>query len=119
MPSEQSEQLRLARALDAARLAWFHVPNGGSRRHLEAARLKASGVKAGVPDVVIVTRPPRYPAMPGVVLELKTEQGRVSPEQEEWLRRFDALGWATVVAYGADDALEQLEALGFWFERGH
>ena len=31
----------------------FRIPNGGSRHPAEAARLKAQGVKAGVPDLCI------------------------------------------------------------------
>lgn len=29
----------------------FHIPNGGKRGKAEAARFKAEGVKAGVPDI--------------------------------------------------------------------
>ena len=31
----------------------YHVPNGGRRNAREAAMLKAEGVKAGVPDIVL------------------------------------------------------------------
>ncbi len=33
---------------------WWHTPNGGARSKAEAGAFKAQGVKAGVPDVVIV-----------------------------------------------------------------
>ena len=31
----------------------YHIPNGGSRNKAEAARLKAQGVKPGVPDICL------------------------------------------------------------------
>ena len=31
----------------------YHIPNGGKRDKLEAARLKLEGVKAGVPDLCL------------------------------------------------------------------
>ena len=32
----------------------FHVPNGGSRHKIEAARMKPMGVVAGVPDLMLI-----------------------------------------------------------------
>lgn len=35
-------------------LKWMHhIPNGGSRNKIEAVRLKAQGVKRGVPDIFL------------------------------------------------------------------
>ena len=113
MPSELSEQVNLARELDRAHICWFHVPNGGSRKGREAVSLRLSGVKAGIPDVLIVDRPPSYPSLPGVALELKSLKGHTSPEQEHWLRAFASRGWATIVAYGYEDAIAQLRVLGY------
>lgn len=33
---------------------WFHPPNGGSRSKAEAGAFKAMGVKAGVPDIIVI-----------------------------------------------------------------
>lgn len=108
---ELSEQIALARVLDCARLTWCHVPNGGYRSTREAVSLRQSGVKAGVPDVLLFT--PSSGAPRGVALELKRSKGAVRDEQREWLMALAACGWATVVAYGADDAVAQLRALGY------
>jgi len=115
-PSEQSEQIALARRLDCARprILWAHVPNGGSRDQREVQKLRASGVKAGVPDVLVFTPTAKAPC--GVALELKAEgkgYGDVADEQREWLAGLAAYGWATVVAFGCDDAVGQLRALGY------
>ena len=56
---------------------WFHPPNGGARSKAEAGIFKAMGVKAGVPDLIIIYRG-RV-----VAIELKGEKGRLSPAQKE------------------------------------
>lgn len=43
LPSERFPELALL----------YHVPNGGSRNKIEAARLRAQGVKSGVPDLCL------------------------------------------------------------------
>ena len=45
----------------------------------------------GFPDLVLV-RPPEF-----LVVELKTELGQTTPEQDEWLALFDACGLETMV----------------------
>ena len=109
--SELHEQIALARALDHARVLWCHVPNGGYRSRREAVSLAQSGVKPGVPDVLIFT--PTAAAPKGTALELKKPKGSVSEEQRGWLSALAACGWATVVAYGYEDAIGQLKAIGF------
>ena len=51
--SEADEQRVVVEWCDWMRIPVFHIPNGGSRHKAEAARLKAQGVKAGVPDLCI------------------------------------------------------------------
>lgn len=53
----------------------FHVPNGGKRSKIEALQLKASGVVAGVPDLIILNNGKAYG------LELKTEIGAIRDTQ--------------------------------------
>jgi hypothetical protein len=54
----------------------FHVPNGGFRNLKEAAKLKAMGVVAGVPDLLLVNNGAL------VAFELKTPTGRLSDKQK-------------------------------------
>ncbi|WP_448043737.1 VRR-NUC domain-containing protein [Bradyrhizobium liaoningense] len=58
-------------------VVYFHVPNGGGRSAIEGARLKQSGVKAGVPDLIFLAHQRFY------CLELKEPggNGRLSPAQ--------------------------------------
>lgn len=73
---DRSGQPRTKPAL-APNVVYFHVPNGGTRNAAEGARLKASGVKAGVPDLVFLAHQRFY------CLELKEPggNGRLSPAQ--------------------------------------
>jgi len=122
-PSELSEQIRLVARLERAGIVFFHVPNGGRRSRVEAITLKKSGVRRGVPDLVIPVPPAQLhcsrcmrPAVVGAVVELKRADGKPSDvrvEQRHWLELFEANGWLAIVAFGADDAAEQLRRGGY------
>jgi len=120
-PREASEQAALFRWLRRHRIAAFAVPNGGLRPGRGGVSLRAQGVERGVPDLLIIDRPPHRLDFVGVALELKRTNGKPSdlrPEQREWLERFDSRGWASAVAYGADAAIGWLRSLGFGPRRG-
>lgn len=86
---------------------WFHVPNGGARHAVVAAKLKGQGVMAGVPDLVIIHGGKSYG------LELKaTRRGRLSRQQSQMHDRMRTAGAAVATAYGVDEALDQLKAWG-------
>lgn len=89
-------------------LYWFHVPNGGSRHMLEAVKLKAMGVKAGVPDLCLIAGGKPY------FLELKTTKGRISDVQKLAAEMATNAGATYAVARGLDAALAQLEAWGMF-----
>ncbi len=77
----------------APKVVYFHVPNGGDRNAFEAKRLKQSGVKAGVPDLVFLAHQRFY------CLELKEPggKGRLNPAQVAMHPRLIAAG-ATALA---------------------
>lgn len=85
---------------------WCHVPNGGKRGAVEAARMKGQGVMPGWPDLQI------FYAGDGYFLELKTAKGRLSPSQKIRLFELDMAGQHTAVAYGLDDAIRILKEWG-------
>ena len=47
-------QFKLCEFLRAQKIFHFHVPNGGNRSQREANKFKAIGVKAGIPDLIIL-----------------------------------------------------------------
>lgn len=84
----------------------FHVPNGGSRNKIEAAKLKQMGVRAGVPDLVLPVAKGMYT---GLFIEMKYEKGRLQDSQKEFLHRAAAYGHCCYVCYSAEEAIEVLK----------
>jgi hypothetical protein len=80
--------------------AW-HTPNGGLRNAREAARLKALGVKAGVPDVSLTIAAQGFH---GLYIELKAGKGRVTDEQKTVCEMLIEQGYCVLVAYSWHDA---------------
>ena len=113
--TEHEEQADVVRWLRAHRLVCCAVPNAGRRDPRLAAWLRAEGMAAGVPDLLIFTPPPGS-GVPGTALEMKRAGGKpsdVSPKQRHWLDALEALGWHVLVGYGADNAIRQLGELGY------
>jgi hypothetical protein len=103
---EEIEQARLVRWSHRATvrerlplLAFLHhSPNGGRRDGFTGAQMKALGVKAGFPDLILPV------ASPPLAIEMKTATGRTSPEQDAWIAALRASGWACHVARSAAEA---------------
>lgn len=115
--SEHAEAVALVRACVLAEARHpelgllFAVPNGGHRNPVVAARMKAEGVKRGVPDYMLpVPRGPWH----GLFVELKRERGgRVSEDQRRMIRLLEEQGYRVVVARGWVEAYEAImEYLG-------
>lgn len=81
----------------------YHTPNGGSRNIAEAANLKRMGVKAGVPDLCLPYPSGKYH---GLYIEMKTDTGRQTAAQREYLSWLNQAGYKAVVCHGAEEAIE-------------
>lgn len=81
----------------------YHVPNGGSRNKAEAAKLKRQGVKKGVPDICL---PAARGKFHGLYVELKTDGGKASKEQVEYIKALNRTGYAAEIAHGFEQAVE-------------
>ena len=80
----------------------YHIPNGGKRGKAEAARFKAQGVKAGVPDICLPVPSGKYH---GLYIELKrVKGGRVSAAQEEYIEALRKQGYRVEVCFGMKQA---------------
>ena len=107
---EAAVQRAVCQYMDASpwyRGFWFHTPNERSLRN-EAFVLSGHGVKAGIPDVLVVRPSGRFV---GLALELKREKAppsALSTAQRQWLRTLFACGWYTCVGRGIDEAIEHL-----------
>lgn len=84
----------------------FAIPNGGARHPVVAAKMKAEGVKKGVPDLML---PVAARGFHGLFIEMKDEDGgRMSRAQKEWQVNLMAEGYLHVVCHGWDSARESL-----------
>lgn len=76
-----------------------HCPLGGLRNKREAASLKRTGARAGWPDLDI-----RLVCAGGqrlsILMEVKTEKGKLSREQKDRIHDLQDAGFDVVVCYG-------------------
>lgn len=86
----------------------FHVPNGGVRSKAAGAKFKCMGVKAGVSDLILPV--PRGP-YGSLFVELKTDKprGKVSKNQNAWIKLMNESGNLAVVAYGFKECVAAIE----------
>lgn len=83
----------------------FHIPNGGTRDAVEGRHLKQQGVKPGVPDLCLpVARGPYH----GMYLEMKTADGRATPEQKWWGKSLTNQSYFWEVCHGWESAVVAL-----------
>ncbi len=90
-------------AFDRPELALLYaIPNGGARDAVTGARMKAEGVKAGVPDLFLPVARCGYH---GLFVEMKRRDGgKVSPAQRLWIERLTEQGYLVAVCHGRDAA---------------
>ena len=84
----------------------YHVPNGGKRDVITAARLKAEGVKAGIPDLFL---PVSRKGFHGLYVEMKAKGGRLSDYQKKWIKELEHQGYLVLVCYGWQEASKEIQ----------
>ena len=77
------------------------IPNGGKRAISVAKKLKAEGVKRGVPDLFI-------PELKLWVEMKKVKGGSTSKEQKEWILYLNDCGYKAVVCKGFQAAKQYI-----------
>lgn len=88
-------------------LKWVHhVPNGGQRSKTTAARLKAEGVKAGIPDICIPYGSHGYHSL---YIEMKAPKGRLTDNQKAFKEYAESNNIKFVVCYHWEEAKEEIE----------
>lgn len=85
----------------------YHVPNGGQRSVAVAGKLKAEGVKAGVPDICLPVARGIYH---GLYIELKAGRNKATAEQEWWLSALSEEGYKAILCRGWEMAAEAILA---------
>lgn len=85
----------------------FHCPNaspGGIKYRVNNKRM---GVRSGTPDYMLAVPRGVYH---GAFIEMKSADGRLSPEQETTLEKLREQGYATSICYSTDEARTFIEA---------
>lgn len=82
----------------------FAIGNGGLRNKVVAMSMKAEGVTAGVPDLMI-------PSLHAFIEMKRTKGGQVSPEQYDWIDYLKTIGYNAKVCPGKDAAVEFIKQL--------
>jgi hypothetical protein len=89
--------------LNNPRHSIFAVPNGGTRSKAEAMKFKATGLIAGVSDLIVV-QPNRV-----LFIEVKTPIGRQQPNQIDFQKRVELLGFEYLVVRSLEDFIKCVE----------
>lgn len=84
----------------------FHVPNGGTRGTAEAKHRRESGVKPGAPDLYLPAARGGYHSL---WIEMKTETGKISQNQDWWGEELRAEGNFVEVCHAGESAVRALE----------
>jgi hypothetical protein len=75
----------------------FSVPNGGTRHIREALLLKATGLVAGVSDLIVIKQNEI------IFVEVKTEIGKQSKEQKDFQKIIEKLGFKYILVRSLED----------------
>jgi len=115
-PLEDEEQIRVVQWLDLKKLKYTAVPNSTYTTSWKQKQHNTDlGLHAGFPDLIILI-PPKY-AYDGLghflALEMKRQKTfKISDDQKEWIKALNGLksvNIESVVAHGADEAIEWVE----------
>ena len=83
------------------------IPNGGKRHIGTAMKLKAEGVKPGVPDILLPVSRHGFNAL---WIELKVGKNKPSPNQLYMMHRLTDEGAMCQVCWGAEQAILAIKA---------
>jgi len=104
--TEDNFQKAVARYLDTIGAFWFHCPNGGSRNAIEASKLKGMGVKAGIPDCLVLDQRRGYS---GLAIELKVGYNKPSESQMDVLDKLVHKNWLVIVCWSLDEVITMID----------
>lgn len=89
----------------------FAIPNGGLRDQITAGRLRAEGVKRGVPDILL---PVTNRCYAGLFIEMKRRKtgdkrkGETSPDQDNFHVHLKSASYKVVTCYTWQEARDEI-----------
>lgn len=115
--SEHDEQVELFRLAEMhtnkhpSLALLFAIPNAGKRSYIVGARMKAEGLRAGVPDIFLPAVrycKPECEMLGGLFIEMKIKGNRPTMLQRHWQEALRYAGYRVVVAYGWQEAWDAI-----------
>lgn len=88
----------------------FAIPNGGLRHTAVAMQMKAEGVTAGVPDLMV-------PSLKAFIEMKRVKGSQISVEQSDWLTYLKSVGYHAKVCKGKDEAIEFIKEIVVAFKK--
>ncbi len=110
-PTEDQEQIaliKLAQHHPITRDYLASYPIEGFRHIKTAILLKRKGARDGYPDLQLLYPSNGYHGLLIELKRLKPRKGVLSPNQKVWIARLRDAGYYVDVAYGADEAWQQI-----------
>lgn len=117
--NEHKEQCAVIQYCDVMKILCFAIPNASALSYLDRiaakrnmAKLKKEGLRVGIPDLFIPQ--PSAAGHHGLFIEMKkpktsTPAGKTSKEQEWWQTQLQLHGYISVICYGANEAINEIE----------
>jgi hypothetical protein len=88
----------------------FAIPNGEARTGFAGARLKAAGVRPGVPDIFLPVASVKAGInIPGLFIEMKRPEGQLSKEQSQYFWFLKQQGYRCEECHGWEAAVVVIE----------
>ena len=106
----QAAVIRWAKSMEAVdprlRLL-FAIPNAAKRSPGLAASMKAEGLKAGVPDLMLpIGFHDAERLYYGLFIEMKIRPNRVTEDQQKWINDLRAVGYRVEVCWSEFEAIQ-------------
>jgi hypothetical protein len=83
----------------------FAIPNAGKRSMKTGARMKAEGLKAGVPDMCL---PVARHGFTGLWIEMKQRGNKPTERQTAWAFALRSQGHKVALCYSAEEAINTI-----------
>lgn len=113
VPSEHQSQCAVIswwrlvhKGYELPEFALFAIPNGGARDRITGSRLKAEGVRPGIPDLMLAAR---NRLCAGLFIEMKKIGNQTKAVQKEALAHLRLAGYACEVCWTADAAIATIK----------
>lgn len=81
-------------------------PNEGKRSKITGSRMKQRGLRAGIPDLVLLVKNEKYI---GMFIEMKYGKNKTTQNQKVWLSLLSTIGYKCVVCYSFEEAKTAIE----------